>query len=477
MCTWKSGHFFFASYLSAFVRCVQHSGFFRRSCVLATWFDSVHVGIISGALQMAIGGNFRCVVQHFSSRGLAERDRLRPAFFFEFGHFDFGQFRLRPIFGCWIFGLRKREKKKKKKIKKERTQFVGQSTKSMLGQRVEAPKGGGPEGWRPRRVEAPKGGGPNLEKVGPRRMGSPKFRAFFFPLPPQFSFFLLSFRGPFVEFWWCLKRRGRQLCTFGVLGLSCEALAAPKPPGFHTTAREPERAHFKGPGLHKKHQNSTRRLPRERKRTKMRAGEGKKERNFGRSGGGRSGGGRSGGRRSCGARSGGGWTQTHTATHTHPPNHTPPTHKHTQTHTNTHTQNTHKHTQTDTQTDTQTETHPPNHTQQHTHTHRCRFLSRIPFFYFVPMSFSLSRVQFFILSQCRFFCPVCRFLFCPECLFFCPVCVFFVPTTVCLFCPVCIFFVLWLFLSRYQRRGPAEGRFSGGGGPAEGSIGNAGFGV
>ena len=29
------------------------------------------------------------------------------------------------------------------------------------------------------------------------------------------------------------------MCTFGVLGLSCKAPAAPKPPGFRTTAREP----------------------------------------------------------------------------------------------------------------------------------------------------------------------------------------------------------------------------------------------
>ena len=37
--------------------------------------------------------------------------------------------------------------------------------------------------------------------------------------------------------------------TFGVLGLSCEAPAAPKPPGFHTTAREPKRAHLSAPAL------------------------------------------------------------------------------------------------------------------------------------------------------------------------------------------------------------------------------------
>ena len=46
---------------------------------------------------------------------------------------------------------------------------------------------------------------------------------------------------------------------------------------------------FESPGLPKNHQNSTIRHQRQRKRTKMGAGEGKK-RNFGRSGGGRSGG-------------------------------------------------------------------------------------------------------------------------------------------------------------------------------------------
>ena len=35
------------------------------------------------------------------------------------------------------------------------------------------------------------------------------------------------------------------MCTFGVLGLSCEALAAPKPPGFHTTARVPKRVYLR----------------------------------------------------------------------------------------------------------------------------------------------------------------------------------------------------------------------------------------
>ena len=59
-----------------------------------------------------------------------------------------------------------------------------------------------------------------------------------------------------------------------------------KPPGFHTTAREPKRAHLRVPTLQSHHQNSTKRPPREEERMEIVAGEGKKERNFGRSGGG-----------------------------------------------------------------------------------------------------------------------------------------------------------------------------------------------
>ena len=70
-------------------------------------------------------------------------------------------------------------------------------------------EGGEPnsEGWRPRRV------GPRKvwpRRVGPRRVGGPKFRVFS-PLPPQFAFFLVSLECLFVEFWWCLRRRGAQM--------------------------------------------------------------------------------------------------------------------------------------------------------------------------------------------------------------------------------------------------------------------------
>ena len=85
-----------------------------------------------------------------------------------------------------------------------------------------APKCGAPKGG------APKGGAP---KGGAPKGAGPKFSRFFFSSPAAkfVLFFPLwgSSRGILVGF---LKRRGPDMCTFGVLGLSCEAPAAPKPP-------------------------------------------------------------------------------------------------------------------------------------------------------------------------------------------------------------------------------------------------------
>ena len=91
--------------------------------------------------------------------------------------------------------------------------------------------------------------------MGARRVGAPRVGAkisrFFFPLPPQNSFFS-SFSGCLlVEFWWCLKRRGAHL----------SALA------FKNTTKIQREDTQRG-----------------KKRTNFAAGEGKKkERNFGRS--------------------------------------------------------------------------------------------------------------------------------------------------------------------------------------------------
>ena len=118
--------------------------------------------------------------------------------------------------------------------------------------------------------------------------------AFFSFLPPQFSFFFPSLGGPSVEFWWCLKRRGPEKCTFGVLGLSCASLGGPVWWGRRGFTRQPEslNVHISGFRPSKTPTKFHERTPRERKKNEnCGARREKKERNFGRSGGGLSGGG------------------------------------------------------------------------------------------------------------------------------------------------------------------------------------------
>ena len=183
----------------------------------------------------------------------------------------------------------------------------------------------GPEGLRTRRVGpemwGPEGWGPNPEKGwrqegwgqeewarSPEGWGAQNF-ALFFPSPA--SIFILFFSlwgssrvffslqvssrvflplsgGLLVEFWWCFGRSGLQMCLFSPSGCPVEAPTACRP-----ALQTPPKFHEK--------------TPRERKRAKMGAGDGKKNAKFWavrRSGGGRSGGGRSGGGRSGGGRSG-----------------------------------------------------------------------------------------------------------------------------------------------------------------------------
>ena len=66
---------------------------------------------------------------------------------------------------------------------------------------------------RPRRMGAPKGGGQNPEKVGPRRVGGPKFRVFF-SLLPTISLFLSLSGSLLVEFW--CKRAHLRDPAFGI---------------------------------------------------------------------------------------------------------------------------------------------------------------------------------------------------------------------------------------------------------------------
>ena len=128
------------------------------------------------------------------------------------------------------------------------------------------PEGWGPEGWGAQRV------------VGPKGREAPKF-ALFFPLPPPFRSLCLwvSSRGILVVF---------EMCTFGVLGLSCEAQAAPEATGVSHDNERAQTCTFEGSGLQKHHQNSAKGPTRE-KRLKTVAGEGKKGAKFwGSSGGG-----------------------------------------------------------------------------------------------------------------------------------------------------------------------------------------------
>ena len=126
---------------------------------------------------------------------------------------------------------------------------------------------------------------PPLDNPPPHRpsTGPPKISRFF-PSPARIFFLSSSLGGPFVVFWWCLKRRGPQMCMFGVL--SCEAPAAQKPTGYHTTIQEPKRANFRVPTFKNTTEIQREDTQRDRKRTKWEGEREKKERNFGRSAGG-----------------------------------------------------------------------------------------------------------------------------------------------------------------------------------------------
>ena len=121
----------------------------------------------------------------------------------------------------------------------------------------------------PRRVEASKGGAP--ERWGPI------ISRLFFPLPPQFSFFLPSLGGGLlVVFWWCLKRRGPEMCTMGLSGCHVKPRRLQGRRGFTRQPENSKRAHFRAPALQTPPKFNER-TPQEREeRMKIVAGEGKK---------------------------------------------------------------------------------------------------------------------------------------------------------------------------------------------------------
>ena len=82
-----------------------------------------------------------------------------------------------------------------------------------------APTPDHPHPDRPSRTTPP----PDHPSAGPPLRWTAQNFALFFPLPPQNSFFSSLSGGLLVEFWWCFKGPDPQMCTFGVLGLLCEA--------------------------------------------------------------------------------------------------------------------------------------------------------------------------------------------------------------------------------------------------------------
>ena len=109
-----------------------------------------------------------------------------------------------------------------------------------------APKGGAPKGAAPKGRDqkgrdqkgwGPKGWGP---EGGAPKGGGPKISRFFFPFPPPFRCFCVSLGVFSWNFGGVLKRRCPEMCTFGVLGLSCASPGGPVWWGRRGFTRQPE---------------------------------------------------------------------------------------------------------------------------------------------------------------------------------------------------------------------------------------------
>ena len=139
----------------------------------------------------------------------------------------------------------------------------GAQTQKKWGPESQGLEQGGGVGPKPRKNRAPQGGAP--------QGGRPKISRFFSLSRHNCHSFCFSLGVFLVEFWlFFLKRWDPRMCTFGVLGLSCETPAALKPPGFHSTVGEPIRAFFRFPEFENTTQIQREDTQRERQRTNMR---------------------------------------------------------------------------------------------------------------------------------------------------------------------------------------------------------------
>ena len=80
-----------------------------------------------------------------------------------------------------------------------------------------------------------------------------------------------------MVFSWCLEAPGRQMCTFEVLGLWCEAPGGPEAARVSHDNPRAQTCTFEGPGLHKNHHNSSQKTPRERQKEQKWGGREKKK--------------------------------------------------------------------------------------------------------------------------------------------------------------------------------------------------------
>ena len=109
--------------------------------------------------------------------------------------------------------------------------------------------------------------------------GGPKISRFFFPFPPPFRCFCVSLGVFSWNFGGVLKRRCPQMCTFGVLRLSCASPGGPVwwSAGISHDDTESPNVHFGGPRPSKTPPKFNEKTPRETQKQRNGGGKGKKK--------------------------------------------------------------------------------------------------------------------------------------------------------------------------------------------------------